>query len=308
MAAAQDMPLVPSATVILVRPFEGRFQVYLIRRSRKSGFMGGLFVFPGGAVDPRDTIAAFWQERVDLPPEGIDRRLGGGLPTEEAMACGIAAIRETAEESGVLLAAGNGGADEPAMRFVRPSPEDLRGSAWLGDEIEKNGWTLAFSSLFRWSRWITPVGMKKRFDTRFFLAPMPEDQSCSPDGHETVEGLWATPEAGLAGNLQGSVPLSPPTVVTLHELLAFDTLDDLLAEGRRRPWGEAIRPRMVKLDEGAVIVEPWDPMYGAQRIPIESETLGNCVAPVGAPFSRIWLHRGRCLPIAALEPPICRDA
>lgn len=294
-----SQPIVPSATVLLVRPMENRFQVYLTRRSRRSGFMGGLYVFPGGVVDPKDRDPAFWKHHVDLTAEQIDRRLGGGLPTDEAMAFGIAAIRETAEESGVLLASANGGSHGTAAGFVRPSAEDRRGGAWLADEAGKNGWTLGLSSLLRWTRWITPMGMKKRFDTLFFLSPMPEGQTCRPDAYETVEGLWATPKAGLEGNLTGEIPLSPPTVVTLHQLLAFETLADLLAEARRRPWGEAIRPRMVKLDDGAVIVEPWDPMYGAERIRIEPETLDAAIAAVGAPFSRIWIHRGRCLPIAA---------
>ncbi len=294
-----DEKLIPSATVLLVRPFQEHFEVYLVRRSSKSSFMGGLFVFPGGVVDPQDKDAGFWQSHVDLPPERIDRRLGGAIAAEEAMACGIAAIRETAEEAGVLLASGNGDSNKPVARFVRPSTRDPRGSAWLIDEARKNGWRLALSSLCRWTRWITPVGMKKRFDTRFFLAAMPEGQSCSPDAHETVDQRWTTPEAGLAGNLEGTIPLSPPTVVTLHQLAAFGTLADLMAEARRRPWGEAIRPRMVKLESGALIVEPWDPMYGARRIAVDPDSLEGKVAAAGEPFSRIWIRKEGCLPLLA---------
>jgi hypothetical protein len=298
MKAAEDMPLIPSATVVLVRPFQDRFQVYLIRRSRNSGFMGGLYVFPGGLVDPQDRDEAFWRSRVDLTPDRVELRLGGGLSTQEATAYGIAAIRETAEESGVMLAFGKGDSDGAAARFSRPTPDAARRSGWMADEARKSGWTLALSSLLRWSRWITPIGMKKRFDTRFFLALMPEGQSCSPDEHETIQGRWATPREGLAANLAGKIPLSPPTVVTLHQLLAFDTLAGLLADARRRSWGGAIRPRMIPLDRGAVIVEPWDPMYAAERIEIDPDTLEAKVADAGAPFSRIWIHRGRCLPIA----------
>lgn len=79
MKTPEDISLIPSATVVLLRPFQERFEVYLVRRSRKSGFMGGLCVFPGGVVDPQDTDAVFWNPRVDLSPEGVDRRLGGGL-------------------------------------------------------------------------------------------------------------------------------------------------------------------------------------------------------------------------------------
>jgi len=88
------------------------------------------------------------------------------------------------------------------------------------------------------------------------------------------------------------------TVVLLRPFKErFDTLTDLMAESPTRPWGEPIRPRMIKLDEGAVIIEPWDAMYASKQIHIDPKTLEASVAKVGTPFSRIWIHRGSCLPL-----------
>jgi len=130
--------------------------------------------------------------------------------------------------------------------------------------------------------------MKRRFDTRFFLATMPADQYCRPDSRETVQGMWISPEEGLAGNLEGRIPLSPPTLVTLHDLLKYTVLKDLQTESGKRLWGQPILPRLVPLVKGVVIVEPWDPMYREKEIAISPDDLPNSIVPVGEPFSRIW--------------------
>ena len=95
---------VPAATLILVRRHAGEIQVYLLRRSNTSGFMAGNFVFPGGLVDRVDRDAAAWQAHADLTADGIDQRFGAGLDPAEAVGFAVAAIRETFEEAGALLA------------------------------------------------------------------------------------------------------------------------------------------------------------------------------------------------------------
>jgi 8-oxo-dGTP pyrophosphatase MutT (NUDIX family) len=298
MIPKNEKPLAPAATVVLVRPHEKTFQVYLLRRSGKSGFMGGLYVFPGGRVDAEDMDAAVWGERVDLAPADIALRLGGGLDPDTARAYGVAAIRETLEEAGVFLAIRNGNPGKDLDRICELRLSDTLSKDWFSDRVRQDGWKLNLGALRRWSHWITPRGMKKRFDTRFFLAVIPEDQSCRPDLRETVHGLWVTPEAGLQGNLDRKIPLSPPTVVTLHQLLSFADFNALLAETESRPWGDPVRPRMIPLEKGVVILEPWDPMYGEETIDIDIGGLESAVAPVGRPFSRIWLHRGLWRPLS----------
>ena len=277
-----------AATVILTRERAGRLQVYLLKRNVKSGFMAGNYVFPGGTLDPEDRNIDLFESHSDLDPGAIATRLGGDLPAEKALAFCVAAIRETLEESGVFLAHHKENLDEKmaqvgSLRLTAHLTKD-----WFAKLVAGSGWRLTLTALSRWSHWITPEQMKRRFDTRFFLADMPAGQSCQPDARETVQGLWTSPEEGLAGNMDGTIPLSPPTLVTLHELLTYRNIEDLQAESRRRTWGRAISPRLVPLTRGAVIVEPWDPQYREKEISIDLDHLPTSILPVGQAFSRIW--------------------
>jgi 8-oxo-dGTP pyrophosphatase MutT (NUDIX family) len=287
----------PAATVILTREVAGKLQVYLIKRNVKSGFMAGNFVFPGGKVEAEDRQFDVLKSYSDLAPAEIYRCLGGDLSEAEALAYSIAAIRETLEEAGVLLAHQNDrpGASLEQVHNMRLS--DNLTKDWFVELLIKENWQLAISALLRWSHWITPELMKRRFDTRFLLAAMPTGQICRPDGREAVQGLWISPEEGLEGNLAGKIPLSPPTLVTLHELLKYPRLEDLQIESNRRQWGRTIMPRLVPLAKGAVIVEPWDPMYREKEIVIDPEDLAVSVLAVGESFSRIWYDGGLWKPV-----------
>ena len=118
-------------------------------------------------------------------------------------------------------------------------------------------------------------------------------------GSVQVYLLQRSPEEGLAGNLEGKIPLSPPTLVTLHELLKYPHINDLQTESRHRPWGQAILPRLVPLAKGAVIVEPWDPLYREKELRIAPDPLPSLILPVGEPFSRIWYDGRLWRPIGA---------
>jgi len=287
----------PASTVLLIRGRDSGFQVYLLKRSSGSAFFPANYVFPGGAVDAADREASFWQAHVDTGPEEIEQRLGGGLPADEALAYGVAAIRETYEEAGVLLAAGSRDGDEGSEALSGRSRDERPEKGWLRSWAASSGATLSVSRLARWAHWITPEAMRPRFDTRFFLAFVPPDQKCAPDALETTRGIWVSPKEGLSGNLRGEILLSPPTIVTLHELLAFVDLERLKGEVEGRPWGEARRPRFVKLAKGSMLVEPWDPMYG-EDFEVDAGELEGAVLPVGAPFSRLWASGGMCRPVA----------
>lgn len=299
MNTRQDIAsnITPAATVILTREHAGELQVYLLKRNVNSGFMAGNFVFPGGTVEVEDRLFDIFNNHSDLGPDEIYRRLGGELSKAEALAFGVAAIRETLEEAGVFLAHMN---DQPGtnlehVRNLRLS--DNLAKDWFVKLVVKAKWQLAISALSRWSHWITPELMKRRFDTRFLLAAMPAGQFCRPDCRETVQGLWISPKEGLECNLVGKIPLSPPTLVTLHELLNYPNLEDLQIESKRRQWGQTIMPRMVPLAKGAVIVEPWDPMYREEEIVIYPEDLAASVLAVGESFSRIWYDGGLWKPV-----------
>ena len=300
MSEATVIPAVPAraSTVILIRDMDGQLQVYLLKRSSQSGFMPGNYVFPGGIVDPEDRNFDFWQGHIDLDRARVMTRFGGGLNDEDVVCHGIAAIRETFEEAGVLLARQNGGTgrDLDNLRDQR-SVGSLR-ETWLGELMSSGEWTLGFSALACWSHWITPKIRSKRYDTRFFAAFMPEGQECRPDNRETTHGIWISPEKALRGNLKGEIPLSPPAVTTLHEFLQYSGVGDLKKEMRTRAWGDVRIPRLVPMTGGALLLLPWDPHYHDEEIEAKIKGLGKRAAPLGKPFSRIWYSEGIWRPIS----------
>lgn len=289
----------PASTVILVRENHGALEVYLLRRNAASGFMGGLYVFPGGVVEPEDRGLDVWMPHIDISPDSIGNRLGGpGFLPDQALGYSIAAVRETLEEAGVLLADTRNKtrqeiADIGAFRLTRDLP-----ASWFRTRMIRENWIVSLSSLGRWSHWVTPEQMKKRFDTRFFIALMPEDQDCAPDDMETGHGLWITPCQALEQNLEGGVPLSPPTIVTLTQLLDCPTLDAVKREIQNRPWGDPLAPRLVQSGHGPVIIEPWDDTADPDS-DIDVSGLPDKVLPPGSWFSRIWCDRGVWKPVAA---------
>jgi 8-oxo-dGTP pyrophosphatase MutT (NUDIX family) len=279
----------PSATLIPLRNGSTGMEVYLTRRSAASSFMPGTYVFPGGNLEPEDTDTAFWQNHVDLPVEQLARALGGTL--DQMLPVAVAAIRETWEEAGLLLAV-------PKARLGAVGRFESGGIPF-NRRVAEHNLCLRISELGCWHHWITPVRMPQRFDTFFFVAPVPQDQTGRPDNQETVHAVWVTPRQALTENLRGSLPLSPPTLVTLHQMLEFGTLAELLAETRGRPWPPPIMPRLWPLEAGALIVEPWDPDYNRRTVQVDPARLEQAVLPVGAPFSRLWRHGGICRPVRA---------
>ena len=247
-------------------------------------------------MDPEDRAMNLWVSHVDMGVEGISRRLGGGMSEQEAVAHGVAAVRETFEEAGVLLCdvGDHGGRGLEELRSRRMDRGLFKG--WLRDLVVSEGWTLEFARLARWAYWITPEAMPMRYETRFFVAFMPQGQECTPDLTETTDGLWVSPEKGLLDNLKGEIPLSPPTLITLHQLLDYDDLDDLIGGVKLHPWGDALLPRMLRLSHGAIIVEPWDPMY-SQEVEVNERKLESALLPVGEAFSRVWYHEGIWRPV-----------
>lgn len=138
--------------------------------------------------------------------------------------------------------------------------------------------------------------MKKRFDTRFFIVFMPEHQICVPDNMETGHGIWLSPQNALEQNLDGRIPLSPPAIVTLSQLLKFNHGDELKCEIQSRSWGDPIEPRMVQTSNGPVIIEPWDGMFDADE-KIDTSDFSEKVLLPGSWFSRLWCDNGVWKPI-----------
>jgi 8-oxo-dGTP pyrophosphatase MutT (NUDIX family) len=281
------VPPSPSATLILIRQHKAATEVYLMRRSSASKFMPGAFVFPGGSVEVDDRDIAFWCNHVDIPMDRLLHCLDG--EADRMLPFAVAAIRETWEEAALLMAT--------PKKAIVDMTSDRHGPSSFAQQIQSNGLDLSISRLGRWSHWITPERMPQRFNTFFFLAAVDKDQDCRPDNHEADRGVWINPKRALAENERGSLPLSPPTLVTLHQMLPFPDLDTLVAESRSRSWPAPIMPRLCPLETGTLIIEPWDPDYASDTVCVDVQPLKEDYLPVGAPFSRLWRHQGLCRPV-----------
>jgi 8-oxo-dGTP pyrophosphatase MutT (NUDIX family) len=237
-------PAVPrdAATVILLRQGAGSgsgagvgVEAFLLRRTAELDFAPGACVFPGGSVDERDADPGIgW---FGPAPEDFAAQLD--VPPERARALVCAAIRETFEESGVLLA---GSSAEGATGLVGDSAALaadrhalLTGTATLGEVLGRRGLVLRADLLTPWARWITPEVSPRRFDTWFFAAALPAGQTATaaPEGHadpgESESGTWLRPAAALEAAQAGEITLLPPTAVTLRELAAHQDVDGILA-------------------------------------------------------------------------------
>jgi 8-oxo-dGTP pyrophosphatase MutT (NUDIX family) len=286
----------PASTVILIRQQGAELQVYLLKRSQESSFFPATYVFPGGGVEPEDRGMSRWIPHVDMDKEEIFKRLGGGMSIEDTVAFGVSAVRETFEEAGVLLWRPSDHGAEMFEEIRTRRMEHGLPEGWLKDFLVSGGCQLEFSRLGRWAHWITPEAMPRRYEARFFVAFMPQGQECMPDLIETTDGIWIRPEKALSENLKGEIPLGPPTLITLHQLMDYEDLDALRREVEARSWGDALLPRMIKLSRGAIILEPWDPLY-TEHGEVNDGILEEAVLPPGEPFSRIWYYEGIWRPV-----------
>ena len=235
------VPIRPAATILLVddRP---NLQVLVLERRKASDFVGGMSVFPGGGIDEEDGApeAAALVDGID--EDRARRRLGvesGGL------AHWVAAVRETFEESGVLLARRPGEVRpiellESAVceRFAAHRDAVDGGRALLADVLAEEGLRLATDHIHYVSRWITPPGPTRRYDTRFFLARTPAGQEASADLTEAVHAEWVQPAAALERFVAGELRMLPPTATMLRILSGFGSADEALAAARSAEDGE----------------------------------------------------------------------
>lgn len=258
----QNLVLKRASTVILLREnVEGHLEVYVLMRSHKSSFMPGLYVFPGGTVEPWDESWELAHTEWDEPFPRVMERLGQGLSEEQARAHLVAAIRETFEEAGVLLFESEGHQIESiCSKGLEWKPRSFQ------DLLLQGQARLQASRFSPWAHWITPEAMPKRFDTRFYLALHPEGQACLPDQVETTQGLWIRPSHGILANHRGRIPLSPPTLVTLQELSLFKSINELRRKAWDRGWGAPRVPKAVRSPWGPVLLMPWDPHYSSPNL------------------------------------------
>ncbi|WP_248962396.1 NUDIX hydrolase [Sphaerisporangium perillae] len=262
------VPARDAATVVLLRSLrdqngpegpggdgrdgDGGLEVYMLRRAASMAFAAGAYVFPGGSVDPRDADQAVaW---AGPAPETWGRLFGADIGTARGLVC--AAVRETFEESGVLLAGPS------ADRVVA----DTTGDDWEADRealidrrlslaefLNKRDLVLRADLLRPWGHWITPDVEHKRFDTRFFVAAMPAGQRTRDVGGEADEVAWLRPERALDRAKKGEIFLLPPTFRTLADISEFEDVDAVMACDRKIV---TFQPRAAEVDGEMWLVIP----------------------------------------------------
>lgn len=239
-----------AATVLLLRPgtADPSPEVFTITRADTLTFSAGVSAFPGGRVDAADSLPADLWEGVSLAAWG--RQLD--LEAEDAGRLLACVIRETFEETGILLACDEDGAPV-GQDLLSALPSDTRQRVeshelTFGTFLQEHRLRPDVSSLRTMSRWITPKGHPRRYDTYFFLAAMPE-QAPGDLSFEGAASRWTTPERALADFQAGVHQLMPPTWAQFRSLTAVSSVDEALAADTVR---EAITPRMADGSFGTI--------------------------------------------------------
>ncbi|MEU9731212.1 NUDIX hydrolase [Streptomyces sp. NPDC048002] len=241
-----------AATVMLLRDTDsGRPAVHMLRRRASMAFAGGAYAYPGGGVDPRDDdrhvrwagpTRAWWAGRLGVDEAGA-----------QAIVC--AAVRETYEEAGVLLAG--------------PTPEsvvgDTTGADWEADRaalvardlsfaefLDRRGLVLRSDLLGAWTRWITPEFESRRYDTWFFVAALPEGQRTRNASTEADRTVWIEPREAAESYDRGELLMMPPTIATLRQLIPHATAAEALAAAPARDMTPVLA--RAHLEDGEIVL------------------------------------------------------
>lgn len=261
------MPVRPAATVMLVRDGHDGLEVFMLQRTLSAAFARGQFVFPGGAVDDADHGPAFEPICDGLDDAEASERMG---LTSGGLAWLVAAIRECFEEAGVLLARRRD--EHQVVRFADPVVADRfnlarhaihDGARSLVDLCAEENLLLLTDRIHLVDHWVTPVGERRRFDTRFFVAAAPEEQEPLHDDKETIASLWVRPADALDMWRAGELQMFPPTVAALEFLLPHVDVGAAMAAAAAVGIPPVVTPRIV-LDEAGGVVgirRPGDPDY-----------------------------------------------
>src|SRR3954466_10410359 len=250
----------PASTILLLRDAAAQkeIEVFMMVRHYEIDFNSGALVFPGGSVDKGDN------EIIANPALYSG---GEGMEAGE-LSFRIAAIRETFEESGILLARPKG--SKALVDAKRAGEIEAAHRADLCESkttflkvLTDNGMLLALDELVPYAHWITPEGMPKRFDTWFFLAAPPPEQAGAHDGKESTDSIWVSPREALAGGESGRFKLPFPTTRNLIKLGKQPSVRNALDDSRGRPV-VTVMPVMTKLNGGRQLRIPADAGYDGE--------------------------------------------
>ena len=258
----ESVPVRDAATVMLLRDGSDGLEVCMLQRNLKSDFVGGAYVFPGGGVDPEDAEEDLEQVFVGRSDADASRLVG---VDRAGLAFWVAAIRESFEEAGVLLAVTDDDRvvsfanPEVAVRFAVHRADVDSGRRRLAAVCVDEGLRLDVGAIHYFSRWVTPLGAPRRYDTRFFVAAAPAEQVALHDDHEVIGTRWLTPAAALADHEAGRITMIFPTVRTMVALEQFGTAAEVLDHTAGQGAIEAVLPLIEDVGGGMRIVLPGDP-------------------------------------------------
>ena len=258
----EPVPAIPSATILLLRERSQELEVFMVQRHHQVDFAMGALVFPGGKVDPADR------------EPGLRERCSGAPESDDELTVSVAAIRETFEESGILLARPHGSGDLVSgerLREIESRHRDAlnRGQTSLREIIDAEDLRLACDLLVRFAHWITPELAPKRFDTHFYLVAAPPDQVALHDGGESVDSTWTTPSAALADADAGRCTIVFPTRLNLMKLGRSRAVEEALATARTSAI-VTVMPRIEQTDAGTVLRIPAEADYDVVETLLDS--------------------------------------
>jgi 8-oxo-dGTP pyrophosphatase MutT (NUDIX family) len=254
---------IPSATVLLVRDDHGPLEVFMVQRHHQLDFASSALVFPGGKVDA-----------ADHDPRLRARCAGAAALDDASLALRMAALRETFEESGVLLARARGEATLLSQERVGPLEARYRGELLarrvdLAAIAEREDLALACDALVPFAHWITPEFMPKRFDTHFYLAAAPPDQAAAHDGSESVDSRWIAPAQAIAEAQAGRLSIIFPTLRNVVKLARSRTVGEALERARAEPI-VTVLPRVGRGADGAPVIRiPAEAGYDLVEAPLD---------------------------------------
>ena len=254
----------PAATILLLRDGPQGIEVFMVVRHHAIAFAAGALVFPGGRVEEADHELA--SRPMDCPnPEGL---------STEDMAFRVAAIRETFEECGVLLARPVGSnelIDAPTLKRLEDQHRGALNAGSIGFDAVLGSENLlpAPDLLVHFAHWITPSPQPKRYDTHFFLAEAPPEHLAVHDGWEAVESIWITPSQALADTDAGKYKLVFATAKNLEKLSWSRTVAEAMATARQSTV-VTVQPKGSKLEGNKRLMRiPEEAGYGGSEFVID---------------------------------------
>jgi 8-oxo-dGTP pyrophosphatase MutT (NUDIX family) len=254
---------------MLMRKTGDSLEVLMLERHAKSEFLPDLYVFPGGRVDPGDHELS---DRVrGLSPDEAQAR-AHTVDADAALGFYVAAIRETFEEAGVLLARRRGETDlvsgTLASELSQHRLEMQAGRVSFREIVEQHDLDLAADRLSVHGHWITPEIVPRRFDTLFFLAAAPEGHEAAHDGVESSSHVWIRPEDALAQARRKERQMIFPQIANLETIAGFTRVEDVVASSHARPV-VPITPRIAGEGDDRKLVIPDDAGYSTTADKLE---------------------------------------